>query len=369
MGFMMLPRRDVYCLLGLPFDSTSLDNAVDHISDAIYTQQPCFLSTPNLNFVVAAQSDQAFYTSVVESDFIIADGMPLIWVAKLLGLPFKERVAGSTLFDELQKIQVEKPMKVFFFGGDESIAELAHNQLNSSYSAIESCGFHDPGFVSVDEMSSPEIIDKINQAGPDFVLVALGAKKGQAWIQANRRKIAAPVISHLGAVINFLAGHIKRAPKRWQNLGLEWLWRIKQEPSLWKRYGADGLCFARMLLLQVFPLAIYDRVLLRRYRHQKGYQLEQNHDNKVRLSISGSVSKCEMERLKLILEATLVEFSSDVVINCLKLRYIDSAFIGTLLLYQSQLNQQSRQLSLTQVNKSIRRILSFNNVSKRFEII
>jgi N-acetylglucosaminyldiphosphoundecaprenol N-acetyl-beta-D-mannosaminyltransferase len=366
---MMLIKRDVYCLLGLPFDNTSLNNAVGHLSDVIDAQESCFLSTPNLNFVVAAHSDQAFYNSVVESDFVIVDGMPLIWVAKLLGLPFKERVAGSTLFNELQKIQVDKPMKVFFFGGEDGIAELAHNQLNSTYSAIESCGFHDPGFVPVDEMSSPEIIDRINQAAPDFVLVALGAKKGQAWIQANRGQITAPVISHLGAVINFVAGHLVRAPERWQNLGLEWLWRIKQEPSLWKRYGTDGLCFARMIFLQVLPLAIYDRVLLRRYRHQKGYQFEQTHDNKVRLSINGSVSICEIEQLKLILEATLVEFSSDVVINCLKLRYIDSAFIGTLLLYQSQLNQQGRHLSLSQVNKSVRRILGFNNVSKRFEII
>jgi N-acetylglucosaminyldiphosphoundecaprenol N-acetyl-beta-D-mannosaminyltransferase len=362
-------KRNTYCLLGLPFDSSSLEHAVGHISDAMDTRRPCFLSTPNLNFVVAAQSDQDFYTSVVESDFVIADGMPLIWVAKLLGLPFKERVAGSTLFEELQKIQVEEPKKVFFFGGEEGIAELAHNRLNNSGSAIKSCGFHDPGFVSVDEMSSSDIINKINQAEPDFVLVALGAKKGQAWIQANRKQVAAPVISHLGAVINFVAGHISRAPGHWQNWGLEWLWRIKQEPSLWKRYWSDGVVFARMLLLQVFPLAIYDRVLLMRYHDQKGYQIEQNYDGKVRLVISGSVSRDGIEQLKLALEATLVSFSSDVVLKCLKLRYIDSAFIGTLLLYQSQLNQQNRHLSLLQVNKSIKRILSFNNVSKRCDII
>jgi N-acetylglucosaminyldiphosphoundecaprenol N-acetyl-beta-D-mannosaminyltransferase len=354
--------------MGLPFDNVTLSDAVNKVENAVTYAEKCFLTTPNLNFVMTAQSDDAFFDSVVGSDFVIADGMPLIWVAKLLGLPFDERVAGSSLFEALQNRQVDKPIKVFFFGGEEGIAELAHHQLNSGCSAIESCGFYDPGFVSVDEMSLPTIFDKINQTAPDFVLVALGAQKGQAWIQANKGRIAAPVISHLGAVINFVAGHVVRAPERWQNWGLEWVWRIKQEPSLWKRYWTDGLCFTRMLLLQVFPLAIYDRVLLLRHR-QEGYRVEQYHDNKMRLSISGSVSKCEIEQFKLVLEASLDGFSSDVVIKCLKLKYIDSAFIGTLLIYQAQLNQQGRHLSLSQVNKSVRRILNFNNVSKRFEII
>lgn len=363
----MTNERDVYCLLGLPFDKTSLENAIERVSEAVYSRDACFLSTPNLNFAVAAQSDDAFYTSVAESDFVVADGMPLIWVAKLLGLPFKERVAGSTLFEALQKKQSERPIKVFFFGGEQGIAKLAHQRINTDDCNIESCGFYDPGFVPLVEMSSPAIINKINSAAPDFVLVALGAKKGQAWIQANRANITAPVICHLGAVINFVAGHVIRAPKRWQKLGLEWLWRVKQEPLLWKRYAVDGVGFFRMLITQVLPLALYDRVLLVRY-HQKSYQLEQNFDGKVRLLIDGSVSTNNISEFKRLLSSVLMSFSDDVVIECLKLRYIDSAFIGTLLVYQSQLNNQGRYLSLLHVSKRIQRILNFNNVSKRFEV-
>ena len=125
--------RDVHSILGLPFDSVSLDGAIAIVRKSIEQDASCFLSTPNLNFVIATQADDAFFQSIVDSDLSVADGMPLIWVAKLLGIPIAERVAGSTLFDELskQKNKAEK-INVFFFGGQEGIAELAHQKLNEN---------------------------------------------------------------------------------------------------------------------------------------------------------------------------------------------------------------------------------------------
>ncbi|KKM23840.1 hypothetical protein LCGC14_1611150, partial [marine sediment metagenome] len=237
----VLERPKLHLLLGLPFDALSLDEAVVEVESAIQTQKRCFLSTPNINFTIAATEDEAFFDSVVQSDLSVVDGMPLVWLASLSGLPIKERVAGSDLFQALMTRKRETPIRVFFFGGEEGIAELAHLKLNSDVQGMESVGFYDPGFVSIEEMSQSHIIDKINQSKPDFLLVALGAKKGQAWIMANQEKLNAPVISHLGAVINFVAGHVERAPKKWQKFGLEWLWRVKQEPKLWRRYASDGV--------------------------------------------------------------------------------------------------------------------------------
>ncbi|MCD8512378.1 MAG: WecB/TagA/CpsF family glycosyltransferase, partial [Nitrincola sp.] len=105
---------------------------------------------------------------------------------------------------------------------------------------------HDPGRGDVASMSTPEIIEKINLSQADFLVVSLGAKKGQAWILHNLDKIQVPVVSHLGAVVNFVAGTVKRAPKVWQKLGLEWLWRIVEEPYLWKRYASDGFAALKM---------------------------------------------------------------------------------------------------------------------------
>jgi len=96
-------------------------------------------------------------------------------------------------------------------------------------------GSMDPGFGTVESMSTDETLAEINRHNIDVIIVSLGAGKGQAWIEANRHKLNAPIISHLGAVINFFAGTVHRAPQWVQKQGLEWCWRILQEPSLWKR--------------------------------------------------------------------------------------------------------------------------------------
>ena len=95
-------ERRVVCVAGLPFDVLSLNEAVGHVCRAMQSRQRLFLSTPNLNFLIAAQSDGVFRDSVIHSDLSVADGMPIVWLARLLGLPIRERVAGSTLFEVLR---------------------------------------------------------------------------------------------------------------------------------------------------------------------------------------------------------------------------------------------------------------------------
>jgi Glycosyl transferase WecG/TagA/CpsF family len=90
------------------------------------------------------------------------------------------------------------------------------------------------------QMSRDQMIDKVNASEADFLAVSLGAKKGQLWLHRNHQRLAIPVRAHLGAAINFQAGTVKRAPPRLRAWGLEWLWRIKEEPQLWRRYGHDG---------------------------------------------------------------------------------------------------------------------------------
>jgi N-acetylglucosaminyldiphosphoundecaprenol N-acetyl-beta-D-mannosaminyltransferase len=361
--------RNVWSILGLPFDKVTLADAKSEIESAVLERNDLFLTTPNLNFVINAQSDTIFFQSVVDSDLSVADGMPIIWIAKLLGIPITERVAGSTLFDKLANAREKnKKIQVYFFGGQEGIAEQAYHKLNERSISMACCGFHDPGFVSVEEMSSPEIINKINASAPDFIVVALGAQKGQAWIQKNRKHLSAPVISHLGAVINFVAGNIKRAPNVWQRYGCEWLWRIKQEPTLWRRYFFDGLKFLKLLFLYVLPLAIYDRILKRRscFRRACEFQLDSRSHTLIRLI--GSAHTNNFNLLKDCFASLLESDDNDVVIDCEKLEYIDAAFIATLMLFQRYLNEQNRQLSLQTVPKRIIRIFSLNNVRQRFTI-
>jgi N-acetylglucosaminyldiphosphoundecaprenol N-acetyl-beta-D-mannosaminyltransferase len=239
--------RRLEALLGLPFDALTLDEAVAEVRRCARERRRCFVSTPNVNFAVAAHGDAAFRASVLHSELSLADGMPIVWAARLLGVRLPERVSGSDLFERLQR-EPGEPLKVFFFGGPEGVAERAAAALNARGGGLRCVGFDSPGFGSVEAMSGEDRIARINASGADFVVVSLGARKGQAWIERNRARLAPPVISHLGAVVNFVAGEIRRAPPAWQRLGLEWLWRIKEEPALWRRYAGDGLALLRLLL-------------------------------------------------------------------------------------------------------------------------
>jgi N-acetylglucosaminyldiphosphoundecaprenol N-acetyl-beta-D-mannosaminyltransferase len=261
--------REVRCVLGLPFDAVSAAQA-EQIMRLSITQhktatpsQPakrCFFSTPNLNFATACMSDADFRASVLQSDLSLADGWPIVALSQLMGSALPERVSGSTLFEQLEASAQRPPMTVYFFGGPDGAAQAASARINQNAAGVRCVGFAAPGFGSVLDMSHADHLNPLNAAQPDFVVVAIGAKKGQAWIQANLVRITAPVVSYLGAVVNFTAGTVARAPQWAQAAKLEWLWRIKEEPALWRRYAADGWMLLRLLLTRVIPGAAYNRL-------------------------------------------------------------------------------------------------------------
>lgn len=363
-----LPKQ--YALLGLPFHAISLEQASKEVLTAIQNKNRCFISTPNLNFTIMAQDDPDFYKSVIQSDLVVADGMPLIWVAKLLGLPITERVAGSDLFAFLSEQPRERKIRVFFFGGETGIAEKAYHKLNEISPGMESCGFYDPGFVSIEEMSSDKVIEYINASKPDFVLVALGAKKGQRWIMHNRYRLNTPVISHLGAVINFVAGNVQRAPKKWQGFGLEWLWRIKQEPKLYKRYLGDGLRFLKMLLTETLPLVIYSKLLLKKAGNSKG-QVEADtlpSQEKFIVSLKGCIATEQMNEFEHILQVALLS-DKDVIIDGVGIDYLAMDIIAKLLTFQGQLQQKQNVMILKDFPVKMITLLRMSSVLNRFKLI
>lgn len=352
-------NREVHCLLGLPFDAITLSSAVQHVRAAAVNHTPCFLSTPNLNFLIASQSDPTFRDSVINSDLSVADGMPIVWIAKLLGIPIHERVAGSSLFEHLRTGAAPR-LSVYFFGGMEGVAETACRRLNTEQSGIVCAGFESPGFGSVQEMSSSKSIEKINASGADFLLVSLGAKKGQAWIEHNRKQLSVPVISHLGAVINFVAGELSRAPPWVQRSGFEWLWRIKEEPGLWRRYAADGRATLKLLLLRVIPYAWFI------YRNKpKEQELAtasfKFHDDGASISIllHGPWHNSNLKLFRAAL-SNLELAGKEVQIDMGNVTYVDSAFIGLLLLLHGDRKQQGKRLAFCNMNKRVLKIFKYS---------
>ena len=251
-------HRPVHCVVGLPFDALDTAQTVQLLLAHARAGRRNFFSTPNLNFLVASGQDRHFRDSVLRSDLSLADGMPIVWMARLLGIPIATRVAGSTVFEQL-RAQRTQPVKVFFFGGPDGVAQQAADALNADGGVMTAVGAYSPGFGTLAEMSAPDVIARINASGADLLVVALGAKRGQAWIEHNLAALRVPLVSHLGAVVNFVAGTVSRAPSRVGGLGLEWIWRIKEEPALWRRYWQDGLALLRLMATRVLPAAVLAR--------------------------------------------------------------------------------------------------------------
>lgn len=360
-------ERNVYCILGLPFDAVDLGSAKLKIQTAAADRSPCFISTPNLNFLIACQTDVAFRHAVLNSDLCIADGMPLVWIARLLRMPIRERVAGSDLFELLRK-DASPRLSVYFFGGVAGAAEAACRALNKNPRGLICVGYEAAGFGTIEAISQDASIERINRSAADFVVVALGAKKGQAWIEHNRARIAAPIISHLGAVVNFMAGTIRRAPRWMQRSGLEWLWRIVQEPGLWRRYYHDLIALVRLLLTRVLPYALY----IRTHPASPGDLASAS----VEIIEGGQVTiiRCEgrwlaqnMDRLRLSIQQAIAR-SCDIELQLMQTTQIDNAFIGlVMLLYKHQL-KFGRRLLLTGMSPQVDAIFRWNGASYLYRL-
>jgi N-acetylglucosaminyldiphosphoundecaprenol N-acetyl-beta-D-mannosaminyltransferase len=351
--------RHVHCLLGLPFDAVDTDGALRRMRRAATDRTPCFISTPNLNFLIASQDDEAFRDSVIGSDLSVTDGMPLVWMARLLGIPLAERVAGSTLFERL-RADAEQPLSVYFFGGPEGVADAACQRLNEEQRGLRCAGFHYPGMGSVEAMSSDEVIADINVSGADFLVVALGARKGQEWIMRNLPRLDIPLVSHLGAVVNFVAGTVSRAPRWMQQSGLEWLWRIKEEPGLWHRYLGDGLTLLRLLVTRVLPHAWY----LRRNRLlwnalPAGTFTQEITGETLKLHLQGVWTERNLVALRR--EFSLGTTAGyDLQLDLGGVHYVDSAFIGLLLLLRGHQSRCARRLAIIGAHGDVARVFGWS---------
>ena len=242
-----------YWLAGLPFDCVSLEVARTRIFDAIECRKQLVFATPNVSFLAQAASDDRFREDVLRAGLTLPDGMPVVWMGKLMEIPFTARVAGSDLLESLIIEPGPRTVRVFFFGGNPGAADAAMEAVNRRAGGLKAVGALDPGFASVADMSDQAMIDAINRSDADFLVVALGASKGHRWIEANRHRLQVTVISHLGAAINFVSGRLQRAPAIMQRAGLEWLWRIKEEPALFRRYARDAWFLARIFAAFMVP--------------------------------------------------------------------------------------------------------------------
>jgi N-acetylglucosaminyldiphosphoundecaprenol N-acetyl-beta-D-mannosaminyltransferase len=330
--------REVYCILGVPVEAIGMQAVLRRIESAAERRTRFLVSAPNLNSLVISQSDAAFRETLVLSDLCTADGMPIVWIASLAGIPIKGRVAGSDIFDALKvEHSAAHPLKIFLFGGPDGAAEAASRALNSQPSGVHCVGWYYPGFGSVEELSRDDIIDRINSSGADFLVASLGNKKGQLWLQRNHERLSIPVRAHLGATVNFQAGTVRRAPRMMRRFGLEWLWRIKEEPYLWRRYWNDGTALLRLLFGQLLPLAFWTWWLRLRHGERNDLIIAQAPSREaVTLHLSGPANATNVDKAISALKEAIAS-KKQITLDFSNTYTVDARFLGLLLMLKKKL--------------------------------
>jgi N-acetylglucosaminyldiphosphoundecaprenol N-acetyl-beta-D-mannosaminyltransferase len=237
-------------LLGLDIHNFTMDETLLAIAEIVERRKFAFAVTPNVDHTMKLRKNAKFRELYAKAGLVVADGMPLIWAAKLLGTPLKERISGADLFDRTCAMAAQNGYSVFLLGGSPGAAPRACEKLHTLFPDLKIAGWDCPpyGFAR-DEQQNKAIQKKIRDSRADILFVGLGAPLQEEWMCEYGEGSGAVFAIGVGVSFSFMGGVIKRAPLWMQRGGLEWLWRLLKEPRrLWKRYLVEALPFFGMLL-------------------------------------------------------------------------------------------------------------------------
>jgi N-acetylglucosaminyldiphosphoundecaprenol N-acetyl-beta-D-mannosaminyltransferase len=237
----------------LPIDVVDFQGALDVIDQLVHAGNGGTVFTPNVDHIVMAEHNERFRQAYQAASLSLVDGTPVLWASRLLRTPLPMKVSGSDLVMPLMERAAERGHRVYFLGGAPGVAEMARQKLEAVLPALQIVGIDDSRIdVSGDMSGSDDIVERIRNAGPDLVLVALGAPKQEIWSQGRLNLLKPAVLIGVGASLDFVAGIQKRAPRWMSSMGVEWLYRLAQEPRrLAGRYLLRDPEFCLILLRQL----------------------------------------------------------------------------------------------------------------------
>jgi N-acetylglucosaminyldiphosphoundecaprenol N-acetyl-beta-D-mannosaminyltransferase len=239
-GARQAPQAPPIAILGVTFDNMSLAGTLARIEEMIAAREPCYIVTANVDFLVQARRDAELRRVLLDAHLVLCDGMPLVWTSRLLGNALAERVAGSDLAPQLIRVAAKKNYRLFFLGATPKANEQAIANVRAQFPNANIAGHFSPPFRPLPEMDNEQIRQKILAARPDILFVAFGCPKAEKWMARHHQSLGVPVMIGVGGTIDFLAGWVKRAPPWMQRAGVEWMYRLWQEPRrLFRRYVTD----------------------------------------------------------------------------------------------------------------------------------
>lgn len=232
---------------GVEFDDLSIREAVERALWLMEEGRSVIAVTPNAEIVLEAQKNRALRSVLRSAELVLADGTGVLHASRIQGKPLHHRVPGIDFCSALLARMAELGQRVFLLGGVEGVAAEAGERLAARYPGLVIAGTHN-GYFNAEE--SYALIEQINAAAPDLLIVCLGSPKQELWMQRHAEQLLLGLMIGLGGTLDVYSGRVQRAPERWRSLGLEWLYRLIKQP---RRLG-------RMLRLP----AIYALALLRR---------------------------------------------------------------------------------------------------------
>src|SRR5215471_3735489 len=216
-------------------DNLNFDQALSEIERLVDSRRGGFIFTPNVDHVVLAETDVEFRNAYQAASLSLADGQPLIWTSRLLGVPLPERIAGSDLVVPLMQRAGQRGWRVYLLGAGPGVALAAAEHFRTNY-GVRIAGVDAPTISTSGGPEEEVALQRLRSASPDLVLVALGSPKQEIWIHRVSGAIQPSVAIGVGASFDFIAGRVRRAPRWMAKSGLEWVFRISQQPRLIRRY-------------------------------------------------------------------------------------------------------------------------------------
>ena len=232
-------------LFGVPVAAITMDTTLGLVEEAVATRRPLQIGVVNAAKLVNIQRDTELRADVLSSDLVLADGMAVVWASRLLGRGLPERVTGIDLMMGMLTRANAAGYRVYCLGATPEVLGGVLGRIKREYPGITIAGSHHGYFKESEEGA---VAAHIEAARPDILLIAMTSPRKERFLSRWSRRLAVPVCHGVGGSFDVFAGYVQRAPERWQRMGLEWLYRIKQEPRrLWKRYFTTNSAFVAMV--------------------------------------------------------------------------------------------------------------------------
>ena len=219
-------------ILSVPFDVCTMDEAVAKVLGFFEDGRQHIVCTPNPEIVMEAQTDGQLMSILKAADLVVPDGVGVVWASQRTARPVPERVAGYDLCMRVLEEMAKTGKTAYFFGGAPDVAATAAKRAMKRFDRLKVLGAHNGYF---DEAEERKLLQELKNNPPDLLLVGLGAQKQEKWIYENLRFTKVRVAIGVGGCFDVMAGNVKRAPKIFRKLGLEWFYRLISQPSRWRR--------------------------------------------------------------------------------------------------------------------------------------